>query len=64
MTGPYDSVIGMQKDAVLRRFLTLRPTSFSPAKGDVRLCAVLIEIDQTSGRALHIERVMERLEQK
>lgn len=62
MTGPYDSVIGMQKELVLRRFLTLRPTSFSPAKNDVRLCGALIEIDEASGRALSIERIAERLE--
>lgn len=62
MTGPYDSVIGMQKEVVLQRLLTLRPAAFSPAKGDARLSAVVIDIDEESGRARHIERVFERLD--
>ena len=57
MTGPYDSVIGMKKEVILERFLTMRPTSFTVAQGDARLCGALIDIDTNSGRARSIERV-------
>ena len=56
MTGPYDSVIGNDKTAVIERFRTQRPVRFSPAEGDVRLCAVLIDADPETGRANSIER--------
>src|SRR5262249_3051462 len=58
MTGPYDSVIGVQKEQVLQRFLTGLPGRFEAAKGDPRFCAALIECDPSSGRASSIERLM------
>ena len=58
MTGPYDSVIGVQKELVIQRFLQSVPTRWEPAKGDPRLCAVLVECDPASGRASAIERIM------
>jgi calcineurin-like phosphoesterase len=58
MTGPYDSVIGVQKEQVLQRFLTGLPGRFESAKGDPRFCAVLIECDGGSGRARAIQRLM------
>jgi metallophosphoesterase (TIGR00282 family) len=61
MTGPFDSVIGTKKELVLERFLTMRPKALSAAKGDVRLCGAVIDVDAESGRARHIERVCERL---
>jgi metallophosphoesterase (TIGR00282 family) len=57
MTGPYDSVIGVQKEKILERFRTMRPTSFTAAKGDVRLCGVVVDVDPESGKATHIERL-------
>ena len=57
MTGPYDSVIGVEKSDVLERFLTQRPVRFSPATGDLRLAAVLIEVSPFDGRAESIERL-------
>jgi len=57
MTGPYDSVIGMDKEAVLRKFLTQMPARYEVGKNDVRLAAVLIEADPDTGRALSIRRV-------
>ncbi len=62
MTGPYDSVIGVDKTAVIERFRTQRPVRFSPAEGDVRLCAVLIDADPETGRANSIERIDWRAE--
>lgn len=57
MTGPHDGVIGMDKTAVLARFLTALPGRFEPATGDPRLHAVAITADPASGRATAIERV-------
>ena len=57
MTGPFDSVIGTRKELVLERFLTQIPNKFEVAKGDVRLQAVLIDVDEKTGNALSIERL-------
>src|SRR5262245_27469344 len=51
MTEPYDSLIDVQKEQLLQRFLTSLPGRFEAAKGDPRFLAVLIECDETSGRA-------------
>ncbi len=58
MSGPYDSVIGVEKELVLQRFLTGMPGKFEAAKGNPKLCATLIECDGASGRAYAIERFM------
>ena len=58
MTGPYESVIGMRVDKVLKRFLLQTPAPFEVAKRDVRLAAAVIEIDETTGKALSIERLL------
>jgi hypothetical protein len=55
MTGPYDSVIGMDKDVAIRRFLTLTPHKFELASGEPRLSAVHLRIDVDTGRAVAIE---------
>ena len=60
MTGPYDSVIGVDKSAVIGKFLSQVPARFGVAKGDVRLSAVLIEVETDSGRSLSIRRIMRR----
>jgi metallophosphoesterase (TIGR00282 family) len=57
MTGPYDSVIGIEKTLALRKFLTGLPVRFTVAQGDARLCGAVVEADDESGRALHIERL-------
>jgi hypothetical protein len=58
MTGPYRSVIGVQKELILQRFLTNMPSRFEPATEDVRLCATLIDCDAETGRATAVERIM------
>ena len=58
MTGPYDSIIGVQKEQVLARFLTNMPAKFEAAKNDPRLCAALIECDAQTGKASSIKRLM------
>ena len=60
MTGPYDSVIGMDKEGSIRRFLSGLPGRFEPATRDVRISAVLIEADESTGLATSIERYEER----
>jgi metallophosphoesterase (TIGR00282 family) len=57
MTGPYDSVIGSIPDLALERFLTQIPVRLEPASGNARLCAVVIEIEESTGRALAINRL-------
>ena len=57
MTGPYDSIIGMDKEPSLQRFLTGMPKRFSTASDDVRLAGVVIKADSRTGRALSIERI-------
>jgi 2',3'-cyclic-nucleotide 2'-phosphodiesterase len=54
MTGPHDSVIGVKKEIILRRFMTQQPQRSEPADGDVRLEGALIETDG-DGRATTIE---------
>jgi len=58
MTGPYDSVIGVQKELVLQRFLTSMPGKFEAAKGDPRFCGAVITCDVKTGRATAIKRLM------
>jgi len=57
MTGAHDSVIGMEKEGAIRHFLTQMPVRFDPAKQDVKLCGVVLEVDEESGKARGIERV-------
>lgn len=57
MSGCYDSVIGMDKDKVLRRFVQKLPERFEVCEGPGTLCGVVIDIDETTGRSRHIERI-------
>jgi hypothetical protein len=58
MTGPYDSIIGVEKDAVIHRFLTGMPSRFETAKGDPRFAAALVDVDEQTGRARSIDRML------
>ncbi len=62
MTGPADSIIGDDVDSVLRRFLTGIPHHLSVGKGKPILNAILVDVDESSGRANNIERVYRQLE--
>jgi 2',3'-cyclic-nucleotide 2'-phosphodiesterase len=62
MTGPHDSVIGMDKEGIVQRFLDSMPARFSVAEGDVQMNTVLIDVDETTGRARSIERLNFRLD--
>ena len=58
MTGPYDSVIGVEKALVIQRFLTAMPNRFETAKGDPRFAAVVVDADEQTGRARGIDRML------
>jgi 2',3'-cyclic-nucleotide 2'-phosphodiesterase len=62
MTGPHDSVIGMEKQGVLQRFLDAMPARFAVADGDVQMNTVLIDVDESTGRARSIDRLNFRLD--
>jgi metallophosphoesterase (TIGR00282 family) len=57
MTGPFNSIIGIRKDAVMERFLTQIPNKFDVAKDDVRLQGVVVAVDGKSGNATGIDRL-------
>jgi metallophosphoesterase (TIGR00282 family) len=54
MTGPYDSIIGVKKDIVLRRFMTSLPVRMEPAKTGVELHSVIVEVDECTGKAVSV----------
>jgi metallophosphoesterase (TIGR00282 family) len=58
MSGPYDSVIGVEKELVLRKFLTGMPSKFDAAKGNPKICAALVACDPMTGHATRIQRIM------
>lgn len=58
MSGPYDSVIGVETQLVLHRFLTGMPGKFEAARGNPKMCAALIACNPTTGRASSIQRIM------
>src|SRR5438093_1041572 len=60
MTGAYDSVIGIDKALALKKFLTGLPVRLTTAKRDPRMCGIILEVDETSGHALAIERIQVR----
>jgi metallophosphoesterase (TIGR00282 family) len=57
MTGPYDSIIGVESDLVITRFVRGMPARFETATNGAKLCGVVVEIDERTGRALAIERI-------
>ena len=57
MTGPHDSIIGMEREPSLARFLTGMPTRYEPATGNPRLNGVLVDADDKTGKATTISRV-------
>ena len=62
MTGPMDSVIGDTVDSVVQRFLTMIPHRLTVGRGRTVLNAILIEVDEASGKAKSIERICREAE--
>lgn len=57
MTGPYDSVIGMKKEAAINRFLYQTPQKYQTATDEVHLAALFVKVDDTNGKTKLIERI-------
>jgi metallophosphoesterase (TIGR00282 family) len=57
MTGPMDSVIGMDKEKAIKRFLTLIPERGEPARNNVWLHGVILDLDTETGKSLGIKRI-------
>jgi 2',3'-cyclic-nucleotide 2'-phosphodiesterase len=57
MTGPHDGVIGIEKNAIIARFMTGLPGRFETAAGDPRLNAVVIDVNAATGHATQIDRL-------
>ncbi|MDA7025787.1 TIGR00282 family metallophosphoesterase [Bacillus sp. CLL-7-23] len=58
MTGPYDGILGTDKEAVIKRFKTNLPVRFEVAEGRTTLSAVVIDIDEQSKKAVKIDRIL------
>src|SRR4026208_1680987 len=64
MCGPFDSVIGMEKETVIRGFITQLPRQFEVAQDNVVLQGVIVDIDDESGKAREIRRLRVHWEAK
>lgn len=62
MTGPYDSVIGQEKDNIIRKFITSLPIKFQVAQHKIKICGIVVYIDEISGKAQKIERVQTQIQ--
>ena len=60
MTGPHDSIIGMEKQGIIQRFLNGLPARFEVAEGDVQMHTALIDVDESTGRARSVEHLVFR----
>ena len=61
MTGPRDGIIGGDRQMSLRRFLTGIPSRVEVAEGDAQFCACLVDVDERTGKAQKIERILDVL---
>jgi metallophosphoesterase (TIGR00282 family) len=59
MCGPQESCLGREVEPIITKFLNGRPIQYPVARGPVRLCGAIIEIDEVTGRAQRIDRVSE-----
>jgi len=57
MTGPIESVLGMDRHLVINKFLSQRPVRFEVAKGPSQLQGVILELDEQTRRVAHIRRI-------
>lgn len=60
MTGPSESVLGMSKTIIMRRFVECMPQKFEIAQGKGQFCGVIFEIDEKSGKCVSLERLFIR----
>ncbi len=59
MCGCYDSVIGVKKEISIQKFITKRPAKYEPAEGPGGYCALIVDIDESNGRARSVLRLRE-----
>ena len=57
MTGPYEGIIGVDREIIIQKFLTHMPARFEVAKGIVQFNAILAEIDEKTGRTIKLQRI-------
>ena len=57
MTGPHDSIIGMEREPALARFRNGMPSKFEPATGNPRLNGIVVDADDATGRATAVTRI-------
>lgn len=62
MTGPRDSVLGVKKELIINRFLTQLPVKFEAASGPIQINAVVINVDESTGKALSITPIQKMAE--
>ena len=62
MTGPVDSVLGINKESVINKFITQLPVRFEVAKGPAELNGILVEVNELTGKAIAISRIRETME--
>jgi len=62
MCGPQESILGREIQPIIQRFLTCRPILYPVARGPVKLHGAIIDIDETTGKAVKIERVAQFFE--
>jgi len=62
MTGPINSVLGIEKEKVINKFVAQMPVRFEVAKGPAELNGILVDINELTGKALAIERIRESME--
>ncbi|ABP67718.1 metallophosphoesterase [Caldicellulosiruptor saccharolyticus DSM 8903] len=63
MTGPCDSVLGVDKEIVIQKFVTMLPVKFEVAKGKAQFNGIVFEIDDSTGKAISIDRISFTLEE-
>jgi calcineurin-like phosphoesterase len=59
MTGPYDGILGVNRDIIIKKFLTSMPMKFEIAKGDMQFNAVVLDINENNGKTTNITRITE-----
>lgn len=62
MTGPHEGIIGVNRDIVIKKFITHMPVRFEVAKGKVQFNAVVMEIDEKNGKTIKIDRISRLLD--
>ena len=60
MVGPWDSILGVDKDLILKKFLTGLPVKFELAKGAKVFSAIIIHINECNGKVKKIFRILEK----